>query len=71
MSGLSFDTPKVSIAQNTGAKPKVRTPPLAAISPTQVVQDTPEPGHLNHSEFFSAQSQVIIHFISVSSLYTQ
>ena len=62
MSGLSFNTPKAPGFKDTGTKPKAPAPPLAAVSPTQIVQDTPEQSPLNQTEFLSAQSQVIIPF---------
>ena len=70
MSGLSFNTPKVPSSRVTGAKPKAPAPPLAAVSPTQV-QDTPEQSRHTDNEFYSAQSQVTICSISVSSFSMQ
>lgn len=62
MSGMSFNTPKAPSTRVTGTKPKAPAPPLAAVSPTQI-QDTPEQSRHTDTEFFSAQSQVDIHFI--------
>ena len=70
MSGLSFNTPKAPSSRVTGAKPKAPAPPLAAVSPTQV-QDTPEQSRHTDNEFYSAQSQVTICSISVSSFSMQ
>ena len=62
MSGMSFNTPKTPSTRVTGTKPKAPAPPLAAVSPTQI-QDTPEQSRHTDTEFFSARSQVAIHFI--------
>ena len=71
MTGLSScfdDTPQAPRAQSTGARPKVRSPPTATVSPTQAIEDTPDPRQQDNSatEFYSAQSQVVIYLIPVS-----
>ena len=70
MSGMSFNTPKAPSSRVTGTKPKAPAPPLAAVSPTQI-QDTPEMSRHTDTEFYSAQSQVAIHFIQFPSSESQ